>query len=518
MRKSKKKEKHFLKKIGRVFLYSFGLLFLYGLIVIWPIRAVIPKLLTGKQLLLFTNENEARPCGGFLTAFGTMSLFPFELELKNVYHFEKPSFGETGFPLNKVSPTMKFWDLGTTSNLAMCANKFKKAYESVTDSEIENVILVDFATIERVTGFLSPIELEGRLLGEKDIFSFLSQSAANVDRHDEKSLEERKAVAADLGKLLIKKSLMSPFALPKITRLLQEKLAQGDIFMMGISPYIAPEKNDFAITEWNLGGGKSSRFLKKTLQISVRENQPDLWNIVVTLSVEHQGGDNEPLSQDWKGGFDIQFPDFLGGQRFFIEQELAPGEKFEKQFQESFTGKLVEHPFSVFSPRGQRLFLDVSIALFPEKIFEKASFKTQEGVGHYFSLLESFRKTFVWSERQDEQSPFVTLHEVISPNALTENLKEKFRESDLLAEVHFNERVILSTAFSAILTDRNVKNTKTDHPVLMTYEFLPDKKTLILGFSQETYQPQERFYLQLFGVQDFFGNKHFSSRRTLIPR
>ncbi|MCK5460606.1 DUF4012 domain-containing protein [Candidatus Gracilibacteria bacterium] len=519
MKKVKKKEKCFFKKIIRVLLYIVVFIFLYGIVVLWPIKTVIPKLLTGNQLILFTNENEARPCGGFLTAFGTVSLFPFEFELKNVYHFEKPSFGKTEFPLSKVAPTMKFWDLGTTSNLSMCAKKFQMAYEEVTDLDVKNVILVDFETIEAVATLLGTFDIEGESVQGRALFSLLSRKAANIDRHDETALDNRKKVAANVGKTLIKKGLRNPLVLLEITRLIRDRLEKGALFMEDISPNIEKQANDFSVTEWNLGGGKSSRVLKKNFKISAREESLGEWEIVVDFLVEHQGGENEPISQFWKGGFEIQFPSFLGGQNFFVEHSLKPGEKFQKTFREKYIGDLSEVSFSIFRPRGQKLFLDVSIALFPEKVFEKATFETRDGLGHFFSELEEVRKIFAWTEKLDQNAPFVTLHEVIKKEGLTKDLKNIFNESSFLAEIHFNEKVVLKPSFSAILFDRDFENTKiTEHPQLKTYKLLSDNKTLIIGFSQEVKQLNERFYLQLFGIEDLFGNQYLTQKRTLIPR
>ncbi len=40
-----------------------------------------------------------------------------------------------------------------------------------------------------------------------------------------------------------------------------------------------PATQDVEFIEWNLGGGKSSRFLQKNLTISAREVLPEQWRI-----------------------------------------------------------------------------------------------------------------------------------------------------------------------------------------------------------------------------------------------
>ena len=150
------------------------------------------------------------------------------------------------------------------------------------------------------------------------------------------------------------------------------------------------------------------------------------WKVRGKFLAEHLGGFDEPISQNWRGGFTFQIPAFLGvgGARFF-EAEIAPGEAFEKSFEFDFKGKISE--FGIFRPRGQKLFMDVSISLFPQKTFETANFENHENVGHFFGELKNFRKSFQWKIAPDRSRPFVTLHEVIKPEQLPETVRERWK-------------------------------------------------------------------------------------------
>lgn len=507
------KRKLFSWKVLRTL--SLVLLF-YVFVVLSPVLRMVPSFLSGTHLILFTNEFEARPCGGFLTAFGSFSLLPLRYELKNVYHFKEKSFGKAIPPLDKVSSELKFWDLGTDANPSVCSQKFKEAYESMTEKEIKKVVLFNIGSIEKIFGFLGEIKEKDLILNETNIFSYLSQKAANVDRHDEKALETRKKPASDLGKQMIKKVLFQPWILPQITYFLNQKIKTGEIFIEKFSPEIKPELTDFAVIEWNLGGGKSSRFLRKKVKFSAREVLPEKWDINLDFSVDHLGGENEPISQTWNGVFELRFPLFMEMESIFVEPTIKPGESFEKSFQKKYEGSLSKETISFFHPRGQTLFAEVSVSLFPEKIFKKANLETHENVGYFWGSIKSFRKTFSWETDLDNNAPFITLHEIIPPS---EETKEGFQDSNLLAEIHFNEKVVLGERFDALLVDRDFKNKEvTEGLIIKNYKLLPDQKTLLLGFFQKTFQKDERFYLNLMGIADFFGNEILLENRTLITR
>lgn len=490
--------------------------FFYVFLVVLPVLRMIPSFLSGTHLILFTNEFEARPCGGFLTAFGVFSIIPFKYELKNAYHFKENSFGEAKPPLDNVASELKFWDLGTETNLSVCSSRFKEAYESMKKQEIKNVVLFNLGNIEKIIGFFGKIKTENTVINEKNFFSILSQKSANIDRHDEASLENRKKPASNLGKQMIKTLFLRPWVLPKITYFLAQKIKTGEIFIKKFSPEISPKKIDFSVIEWNLGGGKSSRFLRKKIKISAREVLPEKWEIDFDFFVDHLGGQNEPISQLWKGVFEFKFPDFLEMDPIFITQEIAPGTSFKKSFKKSYEGSLEKEGFSFFQPRGQKFFAEVSISLFPEKTFAKASFETHENIGYFFGKIENFRKKFFWTTALDKKAPFITLHEIITP---AEELKESFTDSNLFAEIHFNEKVKLTKNFKVSLVDRNFENREVvENPVMKNFEFFSDQKTLLLGFSQNIFQKDERFYLQIKGISDFFGNEILLQNRTLITR
>ncbi len=494
-----------------------GFAFVYLLITIWPVREFLGGgFLNQKNLLIFTNEAESRPCGGFVTLVGTYGPGLFSAELKNSYAFENKTFGVAEYPLNKVANGKKFWDLGTNLNLKVCSEDFKTAYETYSQEEIGNVILVDFSSIEEVFGLYGKIGFEDEKLTKENLFALLTRIVSDVDRHDEEALKTRKTPLAQVGKKLIWRTIFNPTILPRITRIIRKNLDQGKIFVSDFSPKITPEETDFYVSEWNLGGAKTSRFLKKTLKISAREYIPNQWAININFSAKNLGGVDEPLSQSWKGVFEFQLPKFLNQEMTYKETEIPPGEIFEKEFVLTYSGDLLN--FSIFKPRGQSLLADVDISFFPQKSFEKTSFPTHENVGQFFGEIVGFRKNFDWEVKKDELPPFITLHEFIAPKVLPESFQRSAKGS-LIAEIHFNEKVEMTPDFTAKLTDRNFGDVNTtEDPVFQSAKLLEDGRTLVLEFYQSKVQPEERFYLKVSGAKDLWGNEIEEQKRTLIQR
>jgi|GEM_PF-1172100 hypothetical protein len=514
------------KKKRRLRLGEIVILILVGYVVVsfWPLRELLLNgFLNGRTLVVFTNEAEARPCGGFVTAVGEVQLFPPVIRFRNAYEVTA-DLGESTFPLNKVSQKMNFWDLGTSADLAVCAEDLRKAYQSYRDKKIDHVILFDVKTAEDIFVLFGEMKLNGKDLDAKTLFSTLSRMVADVDRHSEEALAQRKAPLSRLGKKMIWRALFNPTILPQLTRIVERSFQSGQIFSPEISPQIRPERNDFVVTEWNLGGGKSSRYLQKTLNIIAREVRPNDWGIFVELTAQHAGGTDEPLSQDWKGVFEVRAPKFLGVEPFFAEAEIKPGRAFRKQFMFEYEGEISE--FSIFRPRGQELFANVSVSLFPQKMFHKATFQTHENTGVFLGEVTPPRRTFRWITKEDNVAPFVTLHEVISVDQLSIDQRVKWNDlwkdeerSFLTVEVHLNEMIQRTEEFSAVLRDLNIgARSHKENPELITADLLSNNTTLLLGFIQTERQDQERFELTISGLEDFHGNTITPAPRTVIDR
>lgn len=500
-----------MKLLTKWWTYAIGLILVWAIICIWPVRwALSPSFATQTHLVLLMNEAEARPCGGFTTAYGTVRVFPTKFSLKNVYELSEISYGTPLPPLDKIAPELKFWDLGASPDLAMCADVYHEAAKKA-GIEHNRVILVNASLAETI-------------INDPEFFAEMSRTVANTDRHDEDSLAMRKSPLASIGKKVIWKTLLQPWRWATITREINNAVQTGDLYVSGISPEIKPKSNDLSIIEWNLGGGKSSRFLDKTLDVSARETQPGTWIVRARLQIEHLGQRDEPLSQTWKGGMEISWPAGWGGEREFIEMEIQPGGTEEKEWAFELNGKMQE--FSVFVPRGQKLHTNWKLSLFGQQTFDHANFSTSENTGNDRITLGTGGHIWQWASLKDETQPFVTLHEWMDINSVPEAARERwannFARSDRrfsVAEIHFSEPVQVVSGLGVKFRDKDHTNTEvTDHPMFNELLLWSGNQTALIGFWQNTVQPNERFAVTFHGIADSEGNLISDMEYTIIDR
>ena len=488
-----------------------GLLVLFLGICAWPIRwAITPGFLTQTHLVLLTNEAEARPCGGFVTAVGEVRLFPPKISLQNAYALADKSFGTAQPPLDKVAKSVKFWDLGTSPDVQTCADAFHGGAK--------------MAGIKHSRVIFIGNEIAEKIIDDPNFFADMTRTVANVDRHDEQTLAERKSPLASFGKKVVLKTILKPWTWPHITREIGNAVQSGELYISGISPDLKPSASDIAAIEWNLGGGKSSRFLERNLDISIRELRPQHWQIVVNARLDHLGQQDEPLSQLWKGGLEMRWPDAWGAPNEFVDIALAPGEKWNKEWVFEPHGSL-EH-VGVFAPRGQKWNVDWRLSLFGQETFKEANFETHENVGLWNGSLRTQRHDFSWKGAADQTAPFVTLHEWLSMNQLPTEAREywgkNFAQSSArfsIAEIHFSEPVIITKNLRVFFRDKDFENTDIkEAPQFEELLLLNGEQTALVGFWQGTPQPNERFTIALKGITDTAGNEISEKEYTIIDR
>lgn len=501
----------------KIFLGFIVLAVFYLALVLWPIKGLVGPLLNGKTLIVFTNEAEARPCGGFASAYGVASVFPPRVELKNVYALAGKSFQPSQYPLSLVSEKQNFWDAGVSTNLEECAESFRQHYMFAMDEKVNHVLLIDFKTLQDVLGIWPSISLEGDRVNAQSFFAKMSRKVSDVDRHDEESLATRKSPLATLGKKMILKSL-NPLVPPRITRILAKNMQNGSVYSSKASKPYMRQPQDFALTEWNLGGGKSSRYLQKNIEISARELEPSKWQWKIRFEARHLGGWDEPLSQDWKGLFVFDFPDFLDQPVIQKEVTLAPGDLYEQGFIFDREGAISEN-IGLFVPRDQEISYEFSVSALPQQHIFSPSLEMRENVAFDAGVGAHPRTDFSVEILPDSNAPFVTFHKIVPADILSAEERSRLSGSTTIVEVHFSENILLDSDFRAEITDRDYTNKDiSEDPTYINYFLREDQHSLILGFANNVQQLEERYYIRLFGVKDLWGNSIDASERTVIDR
>lgn len=470
------------------------LVFLWLAVVLWPMKSfLLPSNWWGDSLIVVMNDNEARPCGGFATAYGELRLPIFKLKVNNSYALDA-DLGEALPPLDQVANRLKFWDLGTATDLNQCAQDFKAGYRANTDKSVDRVILVQMSFLENWA----------KLLGQDDFFAVISRSVADVDHHDEGALAQRKSPAGNMIKSLVKKTVLNPLKWSKFTQLVHHSQYKKSLFWSHKNKSQNKSRsNTISLVEWNLGGGKSSRYLRKNWNIDLQQITPDSWMAELAVQISHLGQYDEPLSQTWQGQFEFT----LFSETYFIPATIKPGENWS--FRASYEIQRPAKSLNIYTPPTQDWDTNFSISILAGQTLLSKKLDTQESVGTWPKRHHKCKnQTINWEILPDKLSPFITLHEYIS-----------WEEDDLLTEIHFNEPIKITDNSSAELTDRNFEvSSITEHPEFKSWELLEDQVTLLIHWSQTQFQKDERFYVRLSGIEDIWGNKLSDDERTIITR
>lgn len=526
-----------------------SLLMLLGLIIGPNFKYLSPGNWWGQTLVVLMNENEARPCGGFVTAYGVVNL-PFGgMELNNSFAFPNVDLGLNEEPLRQVSREKKFWDLGTSVDPNRCGQDFVSAYERATGNYPDRVFLIQSQLLEAYLAALGPVKAGDLTLEADTFFALTSRLVADIDRHDETALAERKNPLHLFGKRVIVSTLMRPWKWFRLSRTVFEAEQNGALYLHVPGherplPWLENPDRSMILSEWNLGGGKSSRYLDKQWTVFFRQQTPDRWEVEHRIMVTHIGQEDRPLSQAWRGGFELRFFDKASR---FVPAEIAPGQTFthtevyhishDTLFNFLSTLEPTQAQFTLFSPPFQQWQQRVQISALGQQTVQPttSNLRAQEGSAVWSGLTDLQGESFGFSLTADELPPFLTWHKPLLEPSETITATMGLAEGDIVVELHFNEPVNLGdTPFelledgaqrfngqdlSIVLKDRDFEVSEvTADMAIISALLLPDQTTFLLRVRPEPYQLNERYYLELSGVQDRWGNTQTITNRTVITR
>lgn len=493
----------------------FGIWFIYS---IWPIWSFFsPTFLFESHLLIVTNEAEQRPCGGFITAYGTLSFLPPNLSIHNAYSIGQQSLGPAPEKLRTVTDNLYFWDTAQSIDLNICTNEIADAYTKITDQKIDRIWLINTNVFINVLEAIGSIHIDNQLMGTELIFPYLSRLVANTDRHDETALSQRKNPLKTVIKDVIKKSLFSPLKWRKVLEAVAKSEKRQDLFIQNWSQIEPVTTDQIKIIEWNLGGGKTSNSLWSKVSIDARETSPQNWEINLVFSAKNLSGNDEPLGQTWSGQWDFEFPDAWNISPQAQSATIAPGETWNWEQTILYQGEL--NAFDIFVPRGQNLQGELTLSVYPQQVITSTALDTFSNTATWQGPMEPGRNYFDWQTYLDVEAPFLTMHKPIKKKYLSDELQYFFTDTKLIVEAHSNEKIQPDIIISAQLKDRNYKIPDVTEDITTNKIFIaPDQTTILLGFNPQKNQVNERFFLNINTLTDHWKNTLKANKNTVIIR
>jgi len=292
-----------------------------------PLVKVLPSILgypdTKKYLVLFQNDGELRPTGGFMSAFAVLSVEKGKIKSEkseDIYALDN-KFSTVIKPPEAFTTYIgeKRWfmrNMNWSPDYKLSMDTFKENYDTLRDEyEINGIIAIDTNVLSRIIEVIGPLKVDewGTYTTENDPRCNLPQVICELEHIIDRPLAtiatNRKAsILGPMMKALMERSMgggkeQLSKLLPLAFQLMEEKHVlvyfldenqQQAAESFNIAGRVLDYDGDYLhINNANLGGAKSNFYVSETVEQEV--NVADDGNITkkVTLTYKHnEPGDN----------------------------------------------------------------------------------------------------------------------------------------------------------------------------------------------------------------------------------
>ncbi|MBP9819424.1 DUF4012 domain-containing protein [Candidatus Woesebacteria bacterium] len=271
-----------------------------------------------KYLILFQNDNELRPTGGFLTAYAIVNVENGKVEAEksdDIYELDQKFKKQEPIPpeLGRYLTTEKFWnlrDMNVSPDFKSSMEQFYSNYKGIPGEpeSIDGIIAVDTHFLTNIMQVLGPVEVPGYGTFSADndprcdcpqIIYILSEI---ITRPTPYHREDRKGILGPLMRSLLTKAYTAPKQQwPLLFETGFKSLAARHVQMYFLSPdaqaaaetaqaagrMLPKENSDYlAIINANLGGAKSNLFV--TYDVNQTVSAPQNGMITKTIEITYR--------------------------------------------------------------------------------------------------------------------------------------------------------------------------------------------------------------------------------------
>jgi len=263
-----------------------------------PLLEVLPQIMgddrAKKYLVLFLNDKELRPGGGFITAYAYLNIDKSVVKAEgsdNIYDLDdtipnKPPAPEAILKYLPLVDTFNLRDSNLSPDLPTSLIDFEQLYnKSPNAQQVDGYFTVNTRALSDVLNVLGPIEIEGikytndivEICDCPQIVYALLESSGQPRGF---IIEERKALIGILMNAIMDKSLSADKnTLPKLIELGLKLLAQKDIMLnfkdeksqaasekLGYAGRIREAQKDYlSVIDSNFAGAKSNLYIQQTI-------------------------------------------------------------------------------------------------------------------------------------------------------------------------------------------------------------------------------------------------------------
>ncbi len=240
---------------------------------------------TKRYVVLFQNNNELRPAGGFIGSFALI-----DVDNGVIKNIKIPGGGPYDFqgyltenvaspkPLQLINPRWEMQDANWYADWPTSAEKVSWFLEKSGESSVDGVIGIQATTLAKLLAVLGPVyfdEYQIELNSENIIEEIQKQVELNYDKQE----NQPKKYVAQLAPLLIERILsLKGDDLLKVLSLVKSEISRKDILIyfkdnktnswfekMGLLASVSDSSMDYlSVVHANIGGGKTDGVIEET--------------------------------------------------------------------------------------------------------------------------------------------------------------------------------------------------------------------------------------------------------------
>lgn len=479
-------------------------------------------------LVIFQNNYELRPTGGFISSFGILTLkngLPVSFNFEDVYGtVDDHSFVEPPEPMGKLlaHPTYKgytFRDANFYPDFPSSVFEMERMLHLTRPfQQIDGVFAVDVTFIEKWLSVVGSVKINGEKFEAEHLIEQIENEVAGVDLHDLEALRNRKGILKMLAVKLGLKSLR-PWNLPDFFKAVKDSLNEKHILLyfkdenlQGIvrdkdwGGILEPEAGEdfLAVVDANYGGGKSNRYVSRSVfyEIDLERGESKL-----DVRYEHPGDMYLPLSTNYRAYLRAYVPAdhnvksaessgregdlFYAGQTFEMPIRSNKTISFDFSFPRSVLDSLIYNLNIKKQPGTFNDFYYVSVRVPTGMRIKSDDFKTAENIAVFSGALDS-----------DKRLSLELVKDPYPPRVISQELK-KLNEFEIWWNEPVSPASINSRAWS--IRDKNAQNPTSDTINIEKVEL--DGTRLLIKTSGMTEQKEEIYALEIAGVSDYSGNE-----------
>lgn len=480
------------------------------------------------HLVVFQNDAELRPTGGFITAYAVIETQwgKPEITIKDSYYLTKHQAKEAPEALAELLENPKydghyFRDANTNPDWENSAKELQDFFNLNfrKEREFDSIISLNFQAIQNLIESIGPISVNGQIFNDDNLFYQLELATRPKDAHNEKSIEERKDVLNEFSKELMTQALQ-PQNLNKTTNSLKESLNSKNIQLyfndQNLQKYAEDQKwdgklknsskNDFLhINIANYGGSKSDRYINREVHYEVNIDEHGRATSNLTIEIDHLEGETL-LTGDWHGWIRIYIPK---------NSKIINSDNYSKIYEEDdFT--VIDQIVHIPTKKSKTIKIKYQLPQEFEKAYSIDLIK-QSGTNDFYNLIINTPYQYlIQSNSMDTRENHAEFKAVLTKD---QNLSLTFQKDNInpfitdqifegkeSIKVFFSEKIKINKKDleNYKIEDNNFTFSRTDDPEIKSVKL--DENAIILEVDGITTQPKERYSLEISEVQDDYGN------------